>query len=400
MSTAPSFVAPLAGEDDFEGWRKDARAAVLAGIAPEAVTWRIEGEPAGLFEEAPLPQPAPDTRFTVPRGFVELASSAILHNDPERFRLLHALLARLHAGERLMEERSDPLVRRLDDMALAVRRDMLRMRVGLRFHESAEPWTAAYTPEHHIERANAAFFTQRFGGYPWAILMPRLCLHWDGAALHESPGTDTPPALPDGPTTGGDRAMAWEAVREEAGGCRRCPLWKPASQTVFGEGPVKARIMLVGEQPGDQEDLAGRPFVGPAGQLLDRALAEAGIDRAQVYVTNSVKHFKFTPRGKRRIHSKPQTPEIEACAWWIAQERMLVRPALTVALGATAARALLGRTVTITATRGRPIELADGGAGWVTVHPSFLLRIDERQRAESEYARFVEDLRGAAHAAG
>ncbi|MDB5699561.1 MAG: uracil-DNA glycosylase, partial [Alphaproteobacteria bacterium] len=165
------------------------------------------------------------------------------------------------------------------------------------------------------------------------------------------------------------------------------------TQTVFGEGPSDARMMMVGEQPGDREDLAGRPFVGPAGQLLDRAIIEAGIDRQTVYVTNAVKHFKFEPRGKRRIHQKPDGPEIEACRWWIEQERILIRPSLTVALGATAARSLFGKIVTISSTRGKPHELEGGGECWVTVHPSYLLRIPEPERKADEYARFVEDLK-------
>jgi uracil-DNA glycosylase family protein len=190
---------------------------------------------------------------------------------------------------------------------------------------------------------------------------------------------------------GSNARAAWEAVRAEAMGCTRCPLYKCGTQTVFGEGPVDAPLMFVGEQPGDQEDLAGRPFVGPAGQLFDRALGDAGIDRGAAYVTNAVKHFKFERRGKRRIHQKPDGGEIDACRWWLDQERAILVPRLTVALGATAARALLQRVVTISATRGRAHRLADGGEAWVTVHPSFLLRVQDNK--EAEYARFVEDLR-------
>jgi len=191
----------------------------------------------------------------------------------------------------------------------------------------------------------------------------------------------------------GDNAQAaWDTLRSEAMNCTRCHLYKHATQTVFGEGPVDAKILFVGEQPGDQEDLAGRPFVGPAGQLFDRALAEAGVDRARTYVTNAVKHFKFEQRGQRRIHQKPDGPEIEACRWWVEQERMLIRPPLTIALGATAARSLFGKTVTITSMRGRPHDLEGGGEAWVTVHPSFLLRIPEEDRKQAEYTRFVQDL--------
>jgi uracil-DNA glycosylase family protein len=197
---------------------------------------------------------------------------------------------------------------------------------------------------------------------------------------------------------GGNIEGAWAALREEAAHCTRCDLYKHATQTVFGEGPVDARMMIMGEQPGDQEDLAGRPFVGPAGEMFDRAMAAAKIDRASVYVTNAVKHFKFEPRGKRRIHSKPDAGEIQACRWWYEQERLLIKPEMTVALGATAARQLLGKVVTITASRGRPIELPEGGLGWVTIHPSFLLRMPDRSKAEDEFAAFVEDLKGAAKA--
>ena len=162
---------------------------------------------------------------------------------------------------------------------------------------------------------------------------------------------------------------------------------------MFGEGPLDASIMFVGEQPGDQEDLAGRPFVGPAGALFDAALEKAGIDRSTVYVTNAVKHFKFVQRGKRRIHNKPDAGEIEACRWWIEHERELIRPPVTVALGATAARSLTGKTVTISRAREAPIMLEDGGECWVTVHPSFLLRIPDAERKLQEKKLFLRDLK-------
>ncbi len=183
-----------------------------------------------------------------------------------------------------------------------------------------------------------------------------------------------------------------EAARDAAT-CRRCELWQPATQVVFGEGPADARIMMIGEQPGDQEDLAGRPFVGPAGQMLDRAMQEAGLDRSQIYVTNAVKHFKFEPRGKRRIHAKPGTGEIVACKFWLELERQQVRPAVTVMLGASAAQAVFGRTVTISRERGRPIPLDGNTQGFVTVHPSYLLRLPDAEAKAREYAAFVEDLR-------
>jgi DNA polymerase len=317
-------------------------------------------------------------------------------------------------------------------------------------------FVAWFEPEHHIIRVNAGFFVRRFTTMRWSILTPELSIHWDGETLTEGRGATRADA-PDGdpveemwrayygsifnparvkigamlkempkrywknmPETalipeliagaqvrernmvqvskdkvGGNSEAGWTALRAEAMSCTRCPLHCHATQTVFGEGPLDTRLMLVGEQPGDQEDLAGHPFVGPAGQLLDKALAEAGIDRARTYLTNAVKHFKFEQRGKRRIHAKPNAGEIEACRWWYDRERELVRPAMTIALGATGARAMLGKAVTISAVRDQTHPLADGGEGRVTIHPSYLLRIEDRARAEEEYGRFVKELRAA-----
>jgi DNA polymerase len=187
-----------------------------------------------------------------------------------------------------------------------------------------------------------------------------------------------------------------KSLREEAAGCRACHLWKDATQTVFGEGPQHAQIMLVGEQPGDKEDLAGKPFVGPAGQMLDRALQEAGIDRRKVYVTNAVKHFKFVPRGKIRLHQKPNTPEIKACRQWYERELKSIKPDLVVAMGATAAQSVLGKITPINKNRGRPIDLDGGIKVLVTVHPSYLLRLPDADAKAREYERFVDDLRIAA----
>lgn len=181
-------------------------------------------------------------------------------------------------------------------------------------------------------------------------------------------------------------------LRAKAAECRACPLWKNATQTVFGEGPGHAPLMLVGEQPGDKEDLAGRPFVGPAGRMLDRALEEAGIDRDQVYVTNAVKHFKFVPRGKVRLHQKPNTAEIRACRQWYERELAAIRPVLVVAMGATAAQSVFGKVTPINKNRGHLIEL-DAIKTLVTVHPSYLLRLPDQEAKAREYDRFVADLR-------
>jgi len=185
-------------------------------------------------------------------------------------------------------------------------------------------------------------------------------------------------------------------LREAENACRRCPLYRDATQAVPGDGPSRARVMLVGEQPGDKEDLAGMPFVGPAGKLLDRALADAGIPRGETFITNAVKHFKFEPRGKRRLHKKPNAYEIERCRWWLDQERAIVRPEVIVALGATAARSLLGRVVTIGRLRAETLHLADGTRLVVTIHPSALLRTQDEADRRAAYAAFVKDLKVAA----
>jgi uracil-DNA glycosylase len=185
------------------------------------------------------------------------------------------------------------------------------------------------------------------------------------------------------------------ALREEAAGCQACDLWKNATQTVFGEGSPKATIMLVGEQPGDKEDLTGRPFVGPAGKLLDEALHEAGIDRATVYVTNAVKHFKWSPdeRGKRRIHKKPGGSEINACRPWLDAEIRLVQPEILVCMGATAAQALLGKTFSVTRERGQLVESALAPKVIATVHPSSILRAQDEDSRRAQMQEFVEDFK-------
>ncbi|MGA9370060.1 MAG: UdgX family uracil-DNA binding protein, partial [Steroidobacteraceae bacterium] len=184
-------------------------------------------------------------------------------------------------------------------------------------------------------------------------------------------------------------------LRGAVDACRRCMLWKAATHGVPGEGLAASRLMLVGEAPGDSEDLQGHPFVGPAGAILDRALQDAALGRESVYITNAVKHFKFEPRGKRRLHIKPSASEIEACHWWLGEELRLVAPKLVMALGGTAARALLGHPVIVSQLRGSPTRLSATAHLWVTIHPSFLLRITDDVQRRSEYARFVKELKDA-----
>jgi DNA polymerase len=193
-----------------------------------------------------------------------------------------------------------------------------------------------------------------------------------------------------------------EKLRQAAAACTACDLYKRATQTVFGEGNAKAAIVLLGEQPGHEEDLAGRPFVGPAGRLLDEALARAGLDRRRLYVTNAVKHFKWKPGegGKRRIHERPRQEEVAACRPWFQQELWLIQPDVLVCLGATAARAALGRAVTIAAARGRLLVSSSGNPTVVTVHPSAILRTRDSTDREAMMRQFVADLRRAARVAG
>jgi probable DNA metabolism protein len=444
----------LEAEDDFEGWRAAARDLAEAGVPAAETSWQVKGGSRDLLAAEAKP-PVAARSFPVPRPFVDLARTAILHRDPERFALLYAMLLRLRADPRAIADAADPHLLRLEAMAKAVRRDIHKMHAFLRFREvptqAGTHSIAWFEPDNHIVRAAASFFAERFANMHWSILTPALSLHWDGEALREGPGaskSDAPtgdpveevwktyyssifnPArvnagamlkempkkywknMPETALVGelikgaqarerqmvaatasmvGENARkSWDSIRAEAMHCTRCDLYKCATRTVFGEGELDATILFVGEQPGDQEDLAGRPFVGPAGQIFDRALKDAGIDRQRTYVTNAVKHFKFVRRGKRRIHDKPDGGEIAACRWWLQQELALIRPPVTVALGATAARSLFGKVVTIAALRGRGHALPDGGETWVTVHPSFLLRV--RDDREAEYAKFVDDL--------
>lgn len=446
----------LAAEDDFDGWRDAVRRLVVEGIAAGAVEWRIGNATGELFGEAAAAA-SPERGFSVPRVFLDLAEHAALHGDRQRFALLHALLARVVAEPGVLNDKADPLLRRVEALAKAVRRDIHKMRAFVRFRAVEDGdgtrYVAWFEPEHHIVRANAGFFVDRFASMRWSILTPAVSLHWDGRMLSEGPGAKREDAPGDDPAEAvwksyyasifnparlkigamlkemprrywrnmpetalvpaliagaqareaemvakarqraGDPA-GWDALRTEAAHCRRCDLFRHATGTVFGEGPVDARLVFVGEQPGDQEDMAGKPFVGPAGAVFDRALAEAGIDRSIAYVTNAVKHFKYELRGKRRLHQRPDVAEIAACRWWIEQELALIRPELTVALGATAARSLFGRPMTIARERGRLLALPDdAGNAIVTVHPSYMLRLpDERARAE-EFDRFVADLK-------
>ncbi len=421
----------LQSETDWDGWRAATRALVLAGVPPEQVQWRVAADESQKLPEA-------TGSFAISRALVAMAGQAIQARDPQRFELLYRVVWRTRQGERVPD--TDPELRQARGLALAVRAEQHRMRTQLRYlpvdERGGTRHVGWYAPAHFVLESNAPLLARRFSRLSVSILTPDGSAHWDADGLRYGPGVD-PASVPDdagllaywrsygdelleatgpagsvpeaealgdepwppdrpalGPVvmpTGADPGI--ESAGREAADCRRCPLHGPATQTVFGEGPAGARLMFIGEAPGDQEDVIGRPFVGPAGQLLDRALLEAGVDRRAAYVTNAVKHFKFVPRGKRRLHQTPEAPEIEACRFWLDVERVRLRPALIVLLGATAARAVLGRPVTIGRERGRPIRLSDTETAFVTVHPSFLLRVPDEAARQREYQAFVRDLR-------
>jgi uracil-DNA glycosylase len=239
---------------------------------------------------------------------------------------------------------------------------------------------------------------------PEAALIPELVAR---AAVREqamvsTPATPANPRLSHAVAPVVERAgpvsappVSLDGLEAAVQGCRRCPLWRDATQAVCGKGPTRADLMIVGEQPGDQEDLAGEPFVGPAGQVLDTGLAEAGLDRGQAWITNAVKHFKHEPRGKRRLHRTPDAGEVQACRWWLDAERALVKPRLIITLGSTAALGVLGRKIAVTKERGQPIPLEDGSMVLPTVHPSYLLRLPDVATRAAERIRFIDDLRAA-----
>ncbi|OYW49859.1 MAG: uracil-DNA glycosylase [Novosphingobium sp. 28-62-57] len=401
-------------------------------------------------------QPADAPQPRASRDFLQLAQSVILHSDSTRFSLLYRMLWRLQSRPRLMEDKADADVRAMEDLARNVRRDIHKMRAFVRFRviesEAGDHYVAWFEPDHHILRANAGFFVRRFTTMHWSILTPRGTLHWDGEVLQEGPpatradapsgdpvealwrkyyaSTFNPARLKIGamlkemprrywknmPETAlipeliagaqareaqmvkageqdfGEQPQSLAAIAEAILACRRCEMGCNGTRAVMGEGPQGAALMIVGEQPGDTEEAQGKPFVGPAGQLLRAHLQNAGIDMEQAYVTNAVKHFKFVPRGKHRLHQNPTAKEIDICRWWLDGERALVRPRLVLALGASAARSLLGKTVSVQKVRGEPQVLADGSELWITTHPSYLLRLEDQSRAEEE-AKFANDLR-------
>jgi probable DNA metabolism protein len=439
--------------ENFQDWREKARALVAGRVRPEDVRF-TDGLQDSLFADEPMPAAGSRGRISVPRAFLARAEIVSLHRDAKRWDLLYQALFRV-VNDGLPNEPDELLAmeqavsRDIHKMHAFVR---FRKIVG---DDGQAQYIAWYRPDHHIVKHVAPWFAERFGAMHWAILTPDVSAYWDTKTLRFGDGVPRSAAPQEdeleelwrsyyasifNPARVNVRAMTrempvrhWSTMPEAAlipalvsnargreqqmrerapasaepfvpvgaelpvlaaavRACRGCELYACATQPVFGEGPERARLMLVGEQPGDQEDLHGRPFVGPAGQLLDRALQEAGVDRSSVYVTNAVKHFKFEERGKRRIHKKPDGGEVAACRPWLTAEIERVDPQLIVALGATAALSLGGREFAIQKERGRMMPLPGGRQLLITVHPSFLLRVPDAAKA-AEFARFVQDLR-------
>ena len=419
----------LADPCDWDTWRRAARAFVLAGVAPEDLTWTV-GEEAGAVPDA-------SGGFTLPRALVALLASAFQAREPERLPLLYTVLWRAHHEGLTLADAEDPDLRLARRWALAVRADAHRMRAHLRFLSVQSAKTPCflgwYRPDHFVLEANTRLLARWTPETCFAIVTPDGTGHhdphgirfgaglgdpgddatlrawWDDhhAAILEAahPGHGMPEAEsldesprpfdrpPLAPVVLPPRGHATAHLNREARTCTRCDLAGPATQTVFGEGPEGAAVMFIGEQPGDQEDTIGRPFVGPAGQLLDEALEEAGIDRRLIYITNAVKHFKFVRRGGRRIHEAPNVEEIGICRTWLDSERQTVKPRLLVLLGGSAGRAVLGRAVAVTRERGRPFRLANGTTVFLTVHPSYLLRQPNPETRRREHENFLKDLR-------
>ena len=464
LALGAHYVVHMPEPDDFAFWRERARQLIQCDVPPDRVSWVEPGVTSDLFaqdgpcgSEKRLPVPDRDARpARASKRFLSLARNAALHSDPVRFGLLYRLLWRLQRNPRIMEDKADRDVRRVEELDKSVRRDSHKMHAFVRFRlvedgEGGEHYVAWFEPDHHIVRANAGFFMRRFANMNWSILTPRGCLHWDQKTMHESAPaqrSDAPqgdpvedlwksyyasifnPArlkigamlaempkkywknmpeaalIPDliagaqaretGMVAAGARAArrrpeSLSAISQAIGKCSDCPISDCGTRAVMGEGAAQADLMIVGEQPGDQEDLAGRPFVGPAGQLLDVCLSRAGINRQGAYVTNAVKHFKFVAKGKRRLHQSPSAKEIDTCRWWLESERAVIKPKLVLALGASAARGLLGRTVSISKARGRAHRLEDGSELWITAHPSYLLRL-EGEAHQQQAALFAADL--------
>jgi uracil-DNA glycosylase len=458
-------------------WRDAARLLASHGVAPDDVDWRSDSDhDLGLFASTPLPSEAGALSPRISKEQLSLLSSVLCHSDPAAPALAYAALARHQSDRAALANPADPLTRRLENLAKAVRRDIHKMHAFVRFREvpgtgARRSFGAWFEPDHRILEAGSPFFARRFADMDFAIATPQGIARHDATGLSFHPPAERPDlpedasetlwavyfanifnpariklaamraemplkywknlpetrqipemlslaeqrvramrdALPTTPPERAERILGrlaaipespdnvapdMHAAKTAAASCRRCSLCEMATQTVWGDGDPGAPLMIVGEQPGDAEDLQGRPFVGPAGQLLREVMTQAGV--GPVWMTNAVKHFKFATRGKRRLHQSPNRQEIEHCRWWLDLERRIVAPRLTVALGASAAYAVTGNATAMSARRGRIETCRDGGSVLVSWHPSYILRLPDPDAAVAARRELVGDLARAA----
>ena len=410
----------------FDSWRERARIFLANDVRPCETFWDDAQPPLFPADR----QAAAAFQSRVPRRFLELAAAVACHRDAERWSVLYSVLYRLtHGIPHLLEIPCDGEVIWLYSMERGVGRDVHRMQSFVRFRkvvrDGGEHFIAWHRPDHYIVERAAPWFVERFRSRRWSIVTPECSAHWDRRELRFGPGilcsaapeedeledlwrqcdsaTFPMPARVAAREALGSQKVSTrdyiptsatlEVLREAIHGCRGCDLYRCATQPVFGEGPAGTKAMLVGEQPGDNEDLTGRPFVGPAGRLFNRAAAEAGLDRHEVYITGAVRHFKFEERGKRRVHKTASRAEVSACRPWLDAQIEAVRPRVLVALGATAALSLMGRQCAVTRERGRWMPHHSGAELLLTLHPSFILRMPDPERQAAEYAHLVHDLR-------
>ena len=463
------YEAVLESETDFAGWRASVRDAIAADIAPANLYWKIAGrnETLDLEERSALSRALVEPRIAINKSFLSQLKTALLHNDRGRFDLAYKLVYRSQFEKNCYLNPADGDVKRLRELASAVRRDIHKMHAFVRFRKTGvkdgrEQFVAWFEPEHHITSAVAPFFRNRFTGMDWLIVTPEMSISWDGENITYGPGGDKKdapsedavveewqtyyanifnparlkldamrsemplkywknlpeariiPSLvkasgkrtndmitrrrgglsfkPDSPESGALNPRTLDELYRMLAAQNDWPIENFSSKLIKGEGPSNAAIMFIGEQPGDTEDQSDRLFVGPAGQVLNAAMAKAGIDRQTVFLTNAVKRFKYVTRGKQRIHQTPTASDIKYYRWWVEQELQLVQPKLVVAMGATAAASILGKRVNISRYRGTVMPIRGNQKLLVTAHPSYVLRIPDDAGRKVEFGKLLRDL--------
>lgn len=425
---------------DFAGWRRQARRLLVRGVGPEQVSWQVSTQLAGLYAGSAEADSTADDAcadIRVPRSFLPLAETVVCHRESGRFAVLYRVLWRLTHGEHdLLEMATDADIKFLDTLRKSVEGDRQRMITTVQFRRTPgserEHYSAWFEPKHHILRHSCEYFRQRYSAIHWSIYTPEGCAHWNRSELVFGPpvvcadpqdrqqsarryamdsGFPVPLSVISAQSGEHVNITSLDQLRRAARNCDRCPHACDATQLVFGQGDVDARIMLVGEQPGDIDDVRGRPFVGQTGKLLRSILQELRVDEDEVYFTHAVKHFKYTVRGRRRIPQFPTAHDIDHCRSWLLQEIALVKPRLVIALGATAAQAVLGYSVDIQQETGNWRSMSMPGNGrqfafTVTEDPATVLGANSvtesrrrRERLRQDIAEAIECGSGVSQAA-